>query len=714
MLRIHENKHPNSLSRHFKRRRALNEICARAVAQQIERGDVEATYLRNRRRHLAKQVLKKIPLASRRSPHKLLQAAAMVLAMWGFAGISMPTQVEAAPVFHHINLAGFDVASSATPTFADIDGDGDLDAFVGERYGTVKYYRNTAVDAVAPGTGFIADAAGNPLAGFFVGSSAAPTFADIDGDGDLDAFVGEKYGSVKFYRNTGTAVAPVFTATGAIDPNTGVAVNNPLAGFFVRSSATPTFADIDGDGDLDAFVGEKYGTVKFYRNTAIDAVAPGTGFVADAAGNPLASVAVGLYAAPTFADIDGDGDLDTFVGERYGTAKFYRNNGTALVPLFVADAAGNPLIGIAVGWNANQAFADIDGDGDLDAFVGDGYGTVKYYRNTAIDAVAPGTGFVADAAANPLAGFNVGLNSAPTFADIDGDGDLDAFVGEGFGTVKFYRNTGTAAAPVFTADAAGNPLAGFNVGEYATPTFADIDNDGDLDAFIGEKHGTMKFFENFDPSPVTVADAVTTTATLPVVTPDVTANDTFKIEGPAMNFFISTFTQGTNGTVTQVAGTNTFTYMPNAGFAGADSFTYTLDDSAGNTAIGTVDVTVNALPPGPAVLLGLNGSVFRTGNTMTLTATTVASVPATNADVYVALQLPDGTLLLMQPNGSFSTLVTPLLSNIPVPDFTGPIFNYTFTGAEPFGNYTWFAALTTPGTLNIIGTMAVVPFSVAP
>jgi len=67
------------------------------------------------------------------------------------------------------------------------------------------------------------------------------------------------------------------------------------------------------------------------------------------------------------------------------------------------------------------------------------------------------------------------------------------------------------------------------------------------------------------------------------------------------------------------------------------------------------------------------------------------SNPVTRADVYVALQLPDGTLLAMQPDGSFS-----------------------FTGAEPVGNYTWFAALTTPGTLNIIGALATAPFSFTP
>jgi len=1161
MQTTHPNKPIQTLSRRLKSRRALNEICAKAVQKQIESGQAEATHLRNRRRHLAKQILKRIPHASRLSPKKILHTAMMILAMWGLAGMSMPQQASAAPMFKHTTLAGFDVGFLATPTFADIDGDGDLDAFVGEKYGTVKFYRNIGT-AGAPN--FVADAVGNPLAGVAVGRDAAPTFADIDGDGDLDAFVGEKYGTVKFYRNIGTAGAPNFVADAAgnplagfdvgtfakptfadidndgdldafvggfngtvkfyrntqidaVAPGTGFvadAAANPLAGFNV--GAAPTFADIDGDGDLDAFVGEKYGTVKFYRNTQFDAVAPGTGFVADAAANPLAGFNVGGFAAPTFADIDGDGDLDAFVGQFNGTVKFYRNNGSSTAPNFAADAAGNPLAGFDVGYDSAPAFADIDGDGDLDAFVGEyngtvkfyrnngsstapnfaadaagnplaGFnvlggraaptfadidgdgdldafvgtdiGTVKFYRNTQYDAVAPGTGFVADAAANPLAGvfvggraaptfvdidgdgdldafvgvggygsssgtvkfyrntqfdtvapgtgfvadlanplavFDVGFRAHPTFADIDGDGDLDAFVGEIGGTVKFYRNndvSGNGTAPVFVADAAGNPLAGFNVGHDAIPTFADIDGDGDLDAFVGEVNGTVKFFRNFDPSPVTVADSLTATSGLPAITADVTANDQFKPEGPATNFTINSFTQGANGAVVQVAGTNTFTYTSNAGFTGVDSFTYTLDDGVGNTSIGMVNVTVNAAPlnnppaptapaiitnedtpatsqvahndpdvgdtqayavttaaangvasvdamglttytpnlnfngadsfvvtvtdaagamgavtinvtvnavndapvpsapsittnedtpaisqvahndpdlpdthtyavttvsingtasvdaaglatytpnanfngtdsftvavtdaagatgnvtinvtvnavndapvpsapaittskatPGtsqvfpndpdvgdthtyavttgaangtatvdaaglatytpntgfagndsftvtvtdaagatgtvtinvtvnvPAVStvgLSLNGSTFNstTNKVMMLNATMVASNPPTVADVYVALQLPDGTLLFMQPGGGFGTTLTPLLSNVPVPDFNGPIFNFTFSGLEPAGTYTWFAALTVPGSLNIIGTLATAPFSFAP
>jgi len=59
-------------------------------------------------------------------------------------------------------------------------------------------------------------------------------------------------------------------------------------------------------------------------------------------------------------------------------------------------------------------------------------------------------------------------------------------------------------------------------------------------------------------------------------------------------------------------------------------------------------------------------------------------------------------------------LKMPLTVNVLMPNFTGTIFSYTFSGTEPVGNYTWFAALTTPGTLNVIGTMAVQPFILGP
>jgi len=739
-----------SLQQKMADKRAMRLLCSEAVDQQVKRGEATSGQLRNRRRYLVKQVLKRVPLSAQRSPRKLLHVASMVLAMWGFVGLSVPQVAEATPIFQHNMLDGFDVGSNATPTFADIDGDGDLDAFVGNNLGTVKFYRNNGTNrapafvadvagnplagvavrrSAAPtfadidgdgdldafvgerfGTGnlyrtvrfyrnngtnrapaFVADAAGNPLAGFAVGSYATPTFADIDGDGDLDVFVGHLRGSVRFYRNNGTNLAPAFVADAAGNPLAGVFVRrfatptfadidgdgdldafvgdiygivkfyrnngtnlapafvadiagNPLAGFDVGSNATPTFADIDGDGDLDAFVGESTGTVNFYRNNgrnlapvfAADVgVAVGSraaptfadidgdgdldvfvgerlgtvkfyrnngtnlapAFAADIAGNRLAGFDVGSYSKPTFADIDGDGDLDAFVGEGYGRVKFYRNHGTNLVPVFAADVLGNPLAGVAVGRRAAPTFADIDGDGDLDAFVGEINGTVRFYRNNGTN-LAPA--LVADGA-NPLAGVAAGSVAMPTFADIDGDGDLDAFVGEINGTVRFYRNNGTNLAPAFVADIAGNPLAGFGVGSRATPTFADIDGDGDLDAFVGNDWGTVKFFKNLDPSPTTVADTLNAFVNTASTTGDVTRNDVFKLGSSVVTFPIIAFDSASvQGGIVTYNGNNTFTYLPAVGFSGTDSFTYTLSDGAGNSAVGTVNVTVTGtvtVPP---------------------------------------------------------------------------------------------------------------------
>jgi len=141
-------------------------------------------------------------------------------------------------------------------------------------------------------------------------------------------------------------------------------------------------------------------------------------------------------------------------------------------------------------------------------------------------------------------------------------------------------------------------------------------------------------------------------------------------------------------------------------YADSSSITYVYDAN-GNILNRTVSASAT-------VTLRLNASAFNTAATMILNATTVAGNPPTVADIYVALQLPDGTLLVMQPDGSFGAALTPLLSNIAVPAFNGPIFTFTFSGAEPVGVYTWFAAFTQPGTLNVIGAMATAPFSFAP
>jgi hypothetical protein len=94
--------------------------------------------------------------------------------------------------------------------------------------------------------------------------------------------------------------------------------------------------------------------------------------------------------------------------------------------------------------------------------------------------------------------------------DIDGDGDLDAFIGNIISNddgsyddnTFFFRNTATSGStdPAYAAAINATTFGLTNVGTYASPSLVDIDGDGDLDAFIGNYDGNTLFFRNTAPA----------------------------------------------------------------------------------------------------------------------------------------------------------------------------------------------------------------------
>ncbi|MEO0339227.1 MAG: T9SS type A sorting domain-containing protein, partial [Bacteroidota bacterium] len=323
----------------------------------------------------------------------------------------------------------------------------------------------------------------NPFGLADVGSNSAPSFVDIDGDGDLDALVGDSNGNFTFFENTAddSTVAPQF----------GLSSINPFGLTAVGRHSTPSFVDIDGDGDLDALVGDSYGNTIFFENTADDStVAPQ---FTSSMSNPFGLVKAGFYSAPSFVDIDGDGDLDALVGGNSGNIIFFENtaDNSTVAPQF-ASSMSNPFGLTDVGYRSTPSFVDIDGDGDLDALVGDSYGNITFFENT-VDV----TPVFASSMNNPFGLADVGSYSSPSFVDIDGDGDLDALVGESSGNIFFFENIATAltVAPIF-ASSMSNPFGLSDVGNNSAPSFIDIDGDGDLDALVGDSNGNITFFEN--------------------------------------------------------------------------------------------------------------------------------------------------------------------------------------------------------------------------
>ena len=283
-----------------------------------------------------------------------------------------------------------------------------------------------------------APAQNNPFGFTDVAYDSSPAFADLDGDGDQDAFVGDLYGYITYFQNTGTASSPSFTALPDNFGLTDFGFTDNFDFTDIRYSS-PAFADLDGDGDQDAFVGNESGNIVYFQNTGT-ASSPSFTRLPDNFG----LTNVGNYlSSPAFADLDGDGDLDAFVGNDSGNIAYFQNNGTASIPDF-APSENNPFGFTNVGNRNTPAFADLDGDGDQDAFVGNLSGNIVYFQNTGT-ASSPSFTRLPD---NPFGFTNVGSNnSSPAFADLDNDGDQDAFVGYELGGIAYFRNGPANTAP---------------------------------------------------------------------------------------------------------------------------------------------------------------------------------------------------------------------------------------------------------------------------
>jgi hypothetical protein len=359
------------------------------------------------------------------------------------------------------------VAGPASPTFADLDGDGDLDAFLGDNNGTLSFFENTgsvARPAFVP-------TASNPFGLVAVAARTAPAFADLDADGDLDALVGTADGNTLLFVNSGTETAPAF-APPLVDPFGLVDVGDASA---------PVAVDFDADGDLDIFVGRSDGNVLFFENTGAASAAAFAAPVTNAflIGN------VGDYAVPSFGDVDNDGDLDALIGAGSGETYLFQNTGSAGAPAFVVQNAisyGIPGVSSA----ASPELVDFDRDGDLDVFVGGDDGRTRLAASGASEASLRFIG--------PLELADVGSFASPAPADLDGDGDIDLYLGEYEGDLLLLENQGTPTFPSFLA-----PVAipfGLAGGFYAAPAFADVDGDADLDALLGDVSGSVLFVAN--------------------------------------------------------------------------------------------------------------------------------------------------------------------------------------------------------------------------
>jgi len=175
-------------------------------------------------------------------------------------------------------------------------------------------------------------------------------------------------------------------------------------------------------------------------------------------------------------------------------------------------------------------------------------------------------------------------------------------------------------------------------------------------------------------TPVAVADAVTTADGTAVVVP-VLSNDT-DADGDPLS--VTAVTQGTSGTVSLVSGT--VTYTPTAPGPYTDSFTYTVDDGNGGTAVGTVTVTVEAAVNQPPVASDDAGTVTRNKRNTSPPNSVTIDVLANDSDADGSL-VPSTVQVTVPPAHAGTVSVNPSTGAItytPPVNFRGTdVFKYT-------------------------------------
>jgi hypothetical protein len=192
------------------------------------------------------------------------------------------------------------------------------------------------------------------------------------------------------------------------------------------------------------------------------------------------------FSQPRFADPDADGDYDLILGSIDLAPLYYENIGTATGPAF---APGPDIFAPVDPLDAEMGVCiDLDDDGDPDLVTG-GFNGLVLFENTG-GPTAP----VFVEVAGFFAGLTVGSNPVPAFADLDHDGDFDLVVGlSESGALKYYPNTGTAAAAAFLES---QSQVWFDIGLYAYPWLGDLDGDADFDLLAGRDAPGFYFYRN--------------------------------------------------------------------------------------------------------------------------------------------------------------------------------------------------------------------------
>ena len=161
------------------------------------------------------------------------------------------------------------------------------------------------------------------------------SFADFDGDGDLDLICGEFLDGFTYFQNTGTRTKPVYSA------GERLLHLNELKMDLQMLIVVPF--DWDNDGNTDLIVGQEDGRVAVLRNQIQEPGKQPKFSLPEFFQQEADDVKFGVLCTPVGYDWDGDGDEDIVSGNSAGYIGWIENLGPAAGQKAPRFAAPRPL-----------------------------------------------------------------------------------------------------------------------------------------------------------------------------------------------------------------------------------------------------------------------------------------------------------------------------------------------------------------------------------
>ncbi|MCP5526890.1 MAG: CRTAC1 family protein [Verrucomicrobiales bacterium] len=366
----------------------------------------------------------------------------------------------------------------------DYDNDGDADIYV-NNFGPNVLYRNNGDGTFSDVTQAAGVGAGNQV-------GAGACFLDMDGDGDLDLFVGNYVGfTFETHEISYMSGYPAYVGPLHYPPTKNVLYRNEGNGTFTDVSAASGIAahagtgmgmicaDYDNDGDTDIVVGNDLAANFVLRNDGtgrFEEVGLGTGLAYDLQGNVHGTMAVEA------ADWNNDGWLDFYMTSyQRQLATLYQNmEGAYFEDVTRRTGAGADTYPM-VTWGAGMV--DFDNDGHRDLFIACGHliDNVEQFDDTtryaARNLLLRNTGQGRFAKVDETCGDGLlpqASSRGAVFEDLDNDGDLDVVVLNSRREPTLLRNDSAPTNHWLQVELRGARSNRDGIGARATVTAGDL------------------------------------------------------------------------------------------------------------------------------------------------------------------------------------------------------------------------------------------------